>query len=190
MNRLTYTKEGEFSVSYDGESYTVNAKKLLEVLKAVKKRRVRKTSGICNNVARMSYELGYADMNSTHKVGVFVGALAESWEKHSGSYMYPIPPTGNASNGREAYESYKCHWDRSTKYGALRHELLDFLIKKVEEIISADQTQQRLLAEAEKLITKVKKAGYVMTIDLQALEPLAMGNTTMVPSIRKARGNY
>lgn len=186
MNNLTYTKEGYFQVSYNGNSYTANAKKFLEALKAVKKRRIRGSSGICNNVAR----LGYDGLSGTHAVGVIVGALALSWEKHSGSYMYPIPPTGNATSGREAYENYKNHWDRSTKYGALRHELLDFLIKKVEDIISADQTQQRLLAEAEKLITKVKKAGYVMTIDLQALEPLAMGNTTMVPSIRKARGNY
>lgn len=72
----------------------------------------------------------------------------------------------------------------------MRHELLEFLINKVETFINTDLVKQDLMVEAEKLITKVKRAGYVMTIDLYALEPLAMGNTTMVPSIRKSRGNF
>ena len=186
MPILKYTKEGNLTVSYPIDSYTVNAKRFLEALKAIQKRRMCSTSGICNNIAR----LGYEGMDSNHTVGEIVSALAESWEKHSGSYMYPIPPTGNATDGREAYENYKCHWDRSTKYGSMRHELLEFLINKVETFINTDLVKQDLMVEAEKLITKVKRAGYVMTIDLHTLEPLAMGNTTMVPSIRKSRGNY
>lgn len=56
--------------------------------------------------------------------------LFERWPKSSESLVYPIP------GGAEAYCSArlcKTMWDRSTEYGALRWELLGWLIEELQK---------------------------------------------------------
>lgn len=47
------------------------------------------------------------------------------WPKHSGDWYFPIP------GGVDAFYNCPDKWDRSTEYGRLRWELLDFLIEEL-----------------------------------------------------------
>jgi len=51
-------------------------------------------------------------------------------------------------------------------------------------------TQQKLENELADLLYRAKRKGYVITVDLKSLTPLAAGNFVMVPHVRLARGNY
>jgi len=53
-----------------------------------------------------------------------------------------------------------------------------------------DEKLKRLQQEAQDLIWRAERFGFVIRIDTVSEQPLSMGNVTMVPDIRPARGNY
>lgn len=68
---------------------------------------------------------------------------ARKWPKHSGCNTYPIPhPDWGRAESTEfeytdaAHTAYTClkddAWDRTKPYGALRYELLNFLIERTK----------------------------------------------------------
>jgi hypothetical protein len=57
-----------------------------------------------------------------------VGALSEKWPRFSGDISYPIPSSRKGGCPEVAYHGAKSLWNKRTKYGRLRWELLDFLI--------------------------------------------------------------
>lgn len=57
-----------------------------------------------------------------------VGALSSNWSKFSGDVTYPVPSGKEDVSPSFAYLFYG-RWDKRTKYGRLRWELLDFLIE-------------------------------------------------------------
>lgn len=58
-----------------------------------------------------------------------VGTLSEKWPKFSGDISFPIPSTRKGGCPEDAYFGAKSLWNKRTKYGRLRWELLDFLIE-------------------------------------------------------------
>lgn len=67
----------------------------------------------------------------TKDISQFMGVCRE-WEHFSGCTSYPIPvcKTYDSELGRERlYHGDSDLWDDSTEYGALRWELVDFLIE-------------------------------------------------------------
>lgn len=79
--------------------------------------------GLCDNIYCMLEDYTYTiSDNIMHK-------MFKMWPKFSGNIEYPIP------GGRKAYtESYdnKTLWDKSSEYGQLRWELLDFMIETLQ----------------------------------------------------------
>ena len=80
--------------------------------------------GICGQPAMVSLRLG---------AFAVVRDLMVQWPKYSGSYDYPVP---SVDEGRTPCQCFHGNihnlWDRDTEYGALRWELLEWLIEQPE----------------------------------------------------------
>lgn len=62
-----------------------------------------------------------------------VQKLMVQWPKYSGSYDYPVPAVKEDMTPKEQFHhDPNSLWDANTEYGALRWELLDWLIEQPE----------------------------------------------------------
>jgi acetolactate synthase regulatory subunit len=57
-------------------------------------------------------------------------------------------------------------------------------------IMPEGYAQHCLEKELERVILLARHEGFVVTIEEKPKKDLAMGNTEMVPSVRRARGHY
>lgn len=73
-----------------------------------------------------------------HRVGIclnsgidsqVVGTLSQKWPRFSGDIRFPVPSPQKGGCPEVAYFGAKSLWNKRTKYGRLRWELLDFLIE-------------------------------------------------------------
>lgn len=87
----------------------------------------RNTKGICNAVTNF---LAFVDSDVYYTAGCELSEIFKKWPKFSGSYRFPIP--GKLIAYSAAIVQRKA-WTRSTKYGALRWELLEFTIAELEK---------------------------------------------------------
>lgn len=98
------------------------SKKLLHILKQIHATRKRPHTGICAMIIDVGK--GYAELTEFK-------ALATAWPKYSGNRTYPVPtPAGRTPSSYFASRSNL--WDRTTAYGALRWELLEWCIAALE----------------------------------------------------------
>lgn len=95
-----------------------------EILRRVKAN-PDKECGICTNYTLNSGNWGYCILE-IHMDKYLINF--HHWEHFSGVNKYPIP--AHIGAGR-AYETLN-KWDRRTKYGQLRWQLLDWLIEQFE----------------------------------------------------------
>jgi len=58
-----------------------------------------------------------------------IGALSANWPKFSGNEKYPVPSGKKDIHPVGAFQNTDDLWNKRTKYGRLRRELLDFLIE-------------------------------------------------------------
>ena len=101
--------------------------KLLEALKQVRERPDPRI-GICHQFARKC-----SDVNADYWRSKLQG-LFRRWPQFSGSADFPVPhPTEPACI---AYSSTQNMWDRRTKYGRVRWDLLEFCISELEKELS------------------------------------------------------
>lgn len=113
---------------------TLHARMLTRMLKLRDGEGVHPSYGICLNVGVCTEYDG--ENQSVHQ---WLQDAAKTWPKYSGSRAYPVPcPQGG--NPEQAFDaawmptsarSGPVLWDKSTPYGALRYELLDFFIAKL-----------------------------------------------------------
>lgn len=85
--------------------------------------------GICSNVG-----ICFGD----HK------NLVKDWPHFTGDYVLPIPSTKPDKDNAEIYRETQRKrqlWDRRTKYGRLRWDLVNHLIRKLVEISGDDRGQ-------------------------------------------------
>lgn len=102
---------------------------LLTGLIELRTTRTHEWLGICDN-------LQYKVVSNTDSSRVLNSAF-QAWPKFSGTVMYPVPsevtsvlhPTTIFNAHKRANKSM---WDVNTTYGALRHELLEFIITSIE----------------------------------------------------------
>lgn len=68
--------------------------------------------------------------------------LWELWPRFSGSVTYPVPhPTMRAYPAFSASDwKNGAYWDERTEYGRARHELLAWLIERMQETVSTAHT--------------------------------------------------
>lgn len=104
---------------------------LLYTLRVMKSKGPRyPEQGICRNVAEYVEEVVH-EITIMHDVLDALTDLMVSWPKYSGDEDYPVP------GGRDAY--LVSSWDKTLwaryehEYGALRWELLDWLIETLEK---------------------------------------------------------
>lgn len=103
---------------------------MLEVLKQIKKRPTP-GFGICHQLARKR-----SDANADYWRRKLQG-LFRRWPQFSGSADFPVPhPTEPACI---AYGSTQNMWDRRTKYGRARWDLLEFCVSELEKELSNEQ---------------------------------------------------
>lgn len=95
---------------------------------------VHPNDGICRNLSSTTGEARkaqgfYEDQVERELVRVF-----RRWDHWSGSYEYPVPAPSGCHTG-EFYEARQKGrlWDRTTEYGQLRWQLLDFCIQELEK---------------------------------------------------------
>lgn len=68
----------------------------------------------------------------SHVQILYIRGIFRKWPKFSGQINFPVPsPYKSVSHGA-AYFKYN-RWSKKSKYGQLRHELLDFVIATVEQ---------------------------------------------------------
>lgn len=103
---------------------------LLEVLYEIR-RNPWLYRGICANITEALRQRHSISSYLSHKASNYVLLLADGWPDHSGDEGYPVPAT-NGLTAREAYIEAEDYWDKSTKYGELRRDLLDYLIERLE----------------------------------------------------------
>ena len=80
------------------------------------------SAGICGQPAMISLSLGAFSV---------VRELMVQWPKYSGSYDYPVPSVDEGRTPSQCFYD-KALWDRDTEYGALRWELLEWLLEQPE----------------------------------------------------------
>lgn len=86
--------------------------------------------GICFNARELLIEAGYYSYENV------LSDLYSRWGKFSGDVSYPVPDP----RGGDAGYVYKYTTDLwSGEYGALRYELLDFLINRLAKELSIPQ---------------------------------------------------
>ena len=87
-------------------------------------------TGICSQVEEFTKDDSHEDRTQMQEL---LYELFESWPKYSGQRDYPIPHPDPQHLPQEAYISNsQYHWDRTTPYGVLRWELLEFCIAQLE----------------------------------------------------------
>ena len=86
------------------------------------------TAGICHNVETNLYY--------SPKSQELLQELMKQWPKYSGHWKFPIPHPMRPGNQEEAMWIY-CNtysmWNKTTAYGRLRWELLEFMIAELEK---------------------------------------------------------
>lgn len=99
--------------------------KMLEALKQIREQPKPRT-GICYQLDAQSC----SDENASYWRSKLQG-LFRRWPQFSGSADFPVPhPTEPAGI---AYNSTQNMWDRRTKYGRARWDLLEFCISELEK---------------------------------------------------------
>ena len=99
--------------------------KLLEALKQIREQPASEF-GICHQL----YAQSCSDENTDYWRSK-VRSLFRRWPQFSGSEDYPVPhPTEPACI---AYDSTRNKWNRRTKYGRARWDLLKFCISELEK---------------------------------------------------------
>lgn len=109
--------------------------KMLEALKQIRKR-PNPGTGICYQLDAQRCSDENADENADYWRSKLRG-LFRRWPQFSGSADFPVPhPTEPACI---AYNSTQKMWDRRTKYGQARWDLLEFCISELEKELSDGQ---------------------------------------------------
>lgn len=102
--------------------------KLHKILTDIKQGPLLGRHGICLEVWRRDEDFYHDEAKET------LNRLFKTWPKFSGNSRYPIrssirkPPSYSFLKGVEKGNN----WDKRTKYGRLRWELLDFLIEQTK----------------------------------------------------------
>lgn len=104
---------------------------LLEALKQIRERPAPRI-GICNQPA-----LSCRDEDADHWSCKICG-LFRKWPRFSGSASFPVPHPTKPSH--LAYNTTQNMWDRRTKYGRARCDLLDFCISELEKELCDGQS--------------------------------------------------
>lgn len=102
---------------------------LLTGLIELRTTRTHEWLGICDN-------LQYKVVSNTDSSRVLDSAF-QAWPKFSGTILFPVPSGGTSIlHPATTFNAHKCAnrsmWDVNTTYGALRHELLEFIITSIE----------------------------------------------------------
>lgn len=94
-------------------------------------------TGICDNVCieiHKDANNNNVDIYARRGAIKLLMTLMTQWPKYSGDAQYTVPgPKGEHPS--TAYGNNINKWDRSTEYGQLRYELLDYLIDRVDDIV-------------------------------------------------------
>ena len=129
---------------------------ILQGLKAIRKRRLDPSGGICWNLDL--WQERQKEYGELPPVSVRISYWAERWPKFSGVSSYPVPSLDPQLSPAHAFNTATNKrgrmWGKKNPYGALRWELLEFLIATLEAY----------LAEPESTQTEARDAGIYQRI--------------------------
>lgn len=107
-------------------------------MRPLSRRRIWRTEGLKVTLSKLKG----IKSPSTYGICVYSGDsavqhLVKYWPKYSGNKLYPVPhPT---LHPRTAYDNCS-KWDKRTQYGKDRWELLQFIIKHIEDELKRRQS--------------------------------------------------
>jgi len=104
---------------------------LLEALKTIHKD-PHVTCGICIQLEHL-----LAHVRDKEGWSSKIKALFAAWPRYSGNIDYPVPHP--AKDPQQAYNETENMWNRRTKYGQARWDLLEFCISELEKELSNEQ---------------------------------------------------
>ena len=119
---------------------------LLQGLKAIHKRRLDPSGGICWNLDL--WQRQHKEYDELPLVSKRLSYWAETWPKFSGNHSYPVPSLDLQLSPAYAFNNATTvrgrMWGKTNRYGALRWELLEFLIATLEAFVAADARQSEV----------------------------------------------
>ena len=118
----------------------MNHKKiLLEILECIKENGPENIdNGICSSMGHyQNYPVSMADEKIIDSI---MDSIFKDWKHFSGSYAYPIPSTTAGVSHSSQFHLTDHKWDKTTEYGRLRWDLLEFMISEIEILVDSKTT--------------------------------------------------
>ena len=98
--------------------------------------------GICDNVNEIMLYLPYPK-SYTHTFHSQFYRMIKEWTYYSGCTSYPIPsPFPGISEKVIFYSKDHPNWDKETRYGRLRYDLLKYLISEFQKLSNENSTTE------------------------------------------------
>lgn len=117
---------------------------ILQGLKAIENRRLDPTGGICWNLDLWQNQ--HKEYGELPCISVRVHYWSDTWPKFSGNSSYPVPSLDPQMSPAQAFNIATNvrgrMWGRHNPYGALRWELLEFLIAELEAFLAEPESTQ------------------------------------------------
>lgn len=91
--------------------------------------------GICDNITETS-EFTLVTHDGCESIELWKDTLTKlkiTWPKFSGNECFPVPSPDPEEGSQQVYMRTRDQW--SGEYGALRYELLDFLIDELTKVV-------------------------------------------------------
>lgn len=107
---------------------------IIKALERVKERPAILEAGICDNLEAMLYYQRGGCIKNLKRALILLYREFSNWPRFSGNIIFPVPcPYDQEENHGYTYERIVNKWEG--RYGALRYELLDFLIERLIEAL-------------------------------------------------------
>lgn len=100
---------------------------ILNALYDIKNGNYSETCGICHAMTSYFYDTGIQFIPDVVYKRLY--CFYEKWPHYSGSKAYPVPHPKGEEIG---YDLRKNFWSKRSKYGKLRWDLVNFMIKELE----------------------------------------------------------
>lgn len=178
---IQYTPKGTLVFYVGTDKFTLSFHKVYEALMKLYSGDISNLqSGICGNIS------DYYRSANHRAIQFLVGKLAANWEHYSGTPQFPVPSSYKGVSHHDMFMRTENMWNKKSKYGKLRWDLLDHLMIELNNI----KHQYELYQKVTLLVAEANLLGFTVSVDNVPTVPLSMGNTKSKVDVRRSRGNY
>lgn len=120
-----------------------------------------KNRGMCALVKIAKERLYPNEVVLREQIKGLISDITEDWPHYSGSYNYPVPNSRDDSSDSSTQFALArgagTLWDRTTEYGQLRHDLMNFVLNTLEMRANTQEepVQENTVKHADKALTNM-----------------------------------